>query len=85
MLVVEPTGGSLRDLLTEVVLARGALDQQRRRTPMVQLDVGSARLRLADALRAYESGLSADGAPMPYRLRDELRLLESLDRPNATF
>jgi len=80
---VEPVGGSLRDLLTEVVLARGALDQLRRRTPTVQLELGSARGRLAEALRAYEAGLSADGAPMPYRLRDELRLLDALGRPGG--
>ncbi len=70
--------GSLRDLLTEVVLARGALLRQRRRTPVVRLDLGTAQSRLADALRAYRDALRADGAPIPYRLRDELRLLEAL-------
>ena len=75
------TAGSLRDLLTEVVLARGALLRQRRRTPVVRLDLGTAQSRLAEALRAYQDALGADGAPIPYRLRDELRLLEALGEP----
>ena len=79
---MEPTE-SLRDLLTEVMLARGALHRQRRRTPVVRLDLGSAQCRLADALRAYQAALGADGAPIPYRLRDELRLLDALGRPDA--
>lgn len=80
---MDPVISSLRDLQTEVVRARGALHQVRSRTPILQLELASARLRLADALRAYEAGLRADGAPMPYRLRDELRLLEALGRPDA--
>jgi hypothetical protein len=74
-------GGSLRDLLTEVMLARGALHRQRRRTPVARLDLGNAESRLVEALRAYQAALRADGAPMPYRLRDELRLLESIGGP----
>jgi len=70
-------------MLAEVVLARGDLDRQRRRTPVVRLDLGSAQCRLAEALRAFQAALGADGAPMPYRLRDELRLLESLGRADA--
>lgn len=77
------TADSMRDLLTEVVLARGALDRQRRRTPVVRIDLGVAQSRLAEALRAFQSALRAEGAPMPYRLRDELRLLESLGRSDA--
>jgi hypothetical protein len=82
---VETANGSLRDLLTDVVVARGALHRERRQRPVTRLDLGLAQHRLVVALRAYESALTQDGAPMPYRLRDELRLLESLDRPNATF
>jgi hypothetical protein len=76
---VPVVSGSLRDLLTDVVLARGDLAHQRRRTPVVQHELGDARRRLVVALRAYELGLGEDGAPMPYRLRDELRLLEALN------
>jgi hypothetical protein len=82
---VETANSSLRDLLTDVVHARGALHRERRQRPVTRLDLGLAQHRLVVALRAYESALTQDGAPMPYRLRDELRLLESLDRPNATF
>ena len=77
------TSESLRSMLTEVVLARGALNRQRRRTPVVRMDLGSAQLRLAEALRAFQAALRADGAPMPYRLRDELRLLDALGRPGG--
>ena len=76
---VETANGSLQDLLTDVVLARGAWHRQRSRKPVTRLDLGSARHRLVLALRAYECALNEDGAPMPYRLRDELRLLEALD------
>jgi len=82
---VETANGSLRDLLSDVVVARGALHRERRQRPVTRLDLGLAQHRLVVALRAYESALTQDGAPMPYRLRDELRLLESLDRPNAAF
>ena len=81
---VDRVVGSLQELHTEVVRARGALHQVRSRTPALQLELTSARLRLVDALRAYEAGLRAGGAPMPYRLRDELRLLESLGRPDVS-
>jgi len=82
---VETANGSLRDLLTDVVTARGALHRERRQRPVTRLDLGLAQHRLVVALRAYESALAQDGAPMPYRLRDELRLLESLDQPNAAY
>ena len=82
---MQTANSSLRDLLTDVVAARGALHRERRQRPVTRLDLGLAQHRLVVALRAYESALTQDGAPMPYRLRDELRLLESLDRPNAGF
>lgn len=75
------TAGGLRGLLTEVVQARGALALQRRRQPVAQMELGNAQDRLADALSAYADGLTAEGAPMPYRLRDELRLLNALGGP----
>ena len=75
---METAGGTLRDLLSEVVLARGALHWQRGRRPIGRVELGGAQSRLAHALRAYQAALAAEGAPMPYKLRDELRLLESL-------
>ena len=82
---METATGSLRELLTDIVQARGALHRERRMRPVIRLDLGIAQHRLVVALRAYESALTQDGAPMPYRLRDELRLLESLDRSNAAI
>ena len=85
---METAGGSLaslRDLLTDVVLARVALHRERRQRPVTRLDLGMAQHRLVVALRAYECALTEDGAPMPYRLRDELRLLEPLDAPSSSF
>jgi hypothetical protein len=81
---LDTADGTLRDLLTEVVLARGALHQQRGRRPVGRQELGGAQSRLAHALRAYEAALAAEGAPMPYRLRDELRLLESLGQLDRT-
>jgi hypothetical protein len=71
---------SLNDLLTDVVLARTDLQRRRRIRMATRHDLGTAQHRLVDALRAYDAALDAKGAPMPYRLRDELRLLEALDR-----
>jgi hypothetical protein len=76
---VELAGSTLRDLHTDVVLARGALRRERHQQPAVRLDVSAARHRLVLALRAYEEALGEVGLPMPYRLRDELRLLRALD------
>ena len=79
---MDQLGSSLQDLFSDVVLARADLQRKRRVRLITRLDLGTARHRLADALRAYESALGATGAPMPYRLRDELRLLDALDRPD---
>lgn len=76
---METAGGSLRGLHTDIVLARGALRRERHQQPATRLDVGAARHRLVLALRAYEEALAQVGVPMPYRLRDELRLLQRLD------
>ena len=80
---MDTANGSLRDLLTDVVLARVALHRERRLRPVTRLDLAIAQHRLVVALKAYECALTQGGAPMPYRLRDELRLLELLDRTDA--
>jgi hypothetical protein len=76
---VRTSADSLNELLTDVVLARADLQRHRRVRTTTRLDLGSATHRLVQALRAYDAALDASGAPTPYRLRDELRLLESLD------
>jgi hypothetical protein len=81
---VHQTANSLNELLTDVVLARADLQRRRRVRLATRLDLGAARQRLVAALRAYDAALDANGTPTPYRLRDELRLLESLDRRDIT-
>ena len=73
--------GMLRDLLGDVMLARTALTAVRRQHAPTHLELDSARHRLVQALRAYSLGLDAKGMPMPYRLRDELRMHERLTTP----
>ena len=76
----QESGATLNELLTDIVRARADLQRRRRIRLATRLDVGLARQHLVDALRTYDAALHARGAPTPYRLRDELRLLESLDR-----
>jgi hypothetical protein len=82
-IVNEPLSAeSTRLLLTEVVRSRDALTAARRR----QAESGTstvvvARQELVAALAAYTACLVAGGVPVPYRMRDELRLLRGLDLP----
>jgi len=69
----------LTDLLGDVMRARTAIHQVRRVPAHSRLDVGNARHDLVVALEAYTSCLAAIGRPVPYALRDELRLQRSLD------
>ena len=70
---------ALTDLLGDVVRARTAIHHVRRVPAHSRLDVGNARHDLVVALEAYTSCLAAIGRPVPYALRDELRLQRSLD------
>jgi hypothetical protein len=81
---VHQSAVSLNELLTDVVLARADLQRRRKIRLATRLDLGAARQRLVEALRAYDAALDANGSPTPYKLRDELRLLESLDRRDIT-
>lgn len=69
----------LSDLFGEVVRARDAVVKVRRVQLTSRADLGSARHDLVLALEAYTSGLERLGRPVPYALRDELRLQRSLD------
>lgn len=64
-------------LLRAVNTARDQLTEQRaeRRTPNEQ---SAARMALLDALEAYANALEATHRPVPYALRDELRLRRAL-------
>jgi hypothetical protein len=68
----DPDPDELQVLLRRVMQAREAVTQQRR-VPNARA-VSSARHELLSALEEYVAGLSRRGAPVPYALRDELRL-----------
>lgn len=70
---------TLGDLLDDVMRARGAIHRVRRVPVTSRPDVGHARHELVLALEAYTSCLMALGKPVPYGLRDELRLQRGLD------
>lgn len=69
----------LSDLFGDVVRARDEVVRVRRVQLASRADLGSARHGLVVALEAYTSGLARLGRPVPYALRDELRLQRSLD------
>jgi hypothetical protein len=69
----------LSDLFGDLVRARDAVVKVRRVQMTSRADIGSARHELVLALEAYTSGLELLGRPVPYALRDELRLQRSLD------
>jgi hypothetical protein len=58
-------------LWEEVIRARAALADERQLT---QGSAAAARAELLRALEAYVECLSARGRPIPYAMRDELRL-----------
>jgi hypothetical protein len=73
------TGTPLRELLRDVVRARQAILKVRQVPMNNRAEVGNARHDLVLALDAYTSCLEEMGRPVPYALRDELRLQRSLD------
>ena len=70
---------AITDLLGDVVRARNTTHEVRRVPAHSRLDINNARHDLVVALEAYTSYLTAVGSPVPYALRDELRLQRSLD------
>lgn len=70
---------AMTDLLGDVVRARNATHEVRRVSAHSRLDVNNARHDLVLALEAYTAYLTGVGSPVPYALRDELRLQRSLD------
>lgn len=73
------TGTPLNDLLNDVVRARDTVCKVRRVPMTSRVEAGHARHDLVVALEAYTSFLEGLGRPVPYALRDELRLQRSLD------
>jgi hypothetical protein len=69
---------ALTDLFGDVVRARDAIHEVRREHATSRAELGHARHDLVLALEAYTSGLERVGRPVPYALRDELRLHRGL-------
>lgn len=68
-----PARGLTARGLWEAVLSARAVWAQERHLPQRGLEP-AARLALLDALEAYVKSLDERGHPVPYALRDELRL-----------
>jgi hypothetical protein len=71
------------DLWKAVLVARDALAQERHLRQ--RQSEPSARLALLEALEAYVGSLDERGHPVPYALRDELRLQRLTTVTNGSF
>lgn len=67
-------------LLRDVVLARAMLAAERQRPGKPSGSSDSARVQMVFALKAYTSALEARQLPVPYALRDELRIHQRICR-----
>lgn len=65
-------------LVEEIRQARLALRDARSASPIA---VREAQRHLADAMSAYADALARRGLPVPYALRDEMRVYKSLLAP----
>jgi hypothetical protein len=68
----------LTGLLDDVNRARTALERVRGSAPQARMSTLDARAHLLLALEAYADGLASQHCPLPYKLRDELRLHRQL-------
>ncbi|HSE69821.1 MAG TPA: hypothetical protein VLA97_03610 [Nocardioidaceae bacterium] len=75
--VAPPGAARLSRLLQEVKSARALLEDQRR-LPGTVVRPASAHAKLVEALDAYIDALESQGHPIPYAMRDELRLLRRI-------
>lgn len=79
-IVAQPPGRrSLAVLLEEVQRARDEVDRLRR-PPIVREQLSAARLSLLRAMESYAAELTARGLPIPWKMRDELRLQRGVRR-----
>lgn len=81
--VTENEPMALPALYHELLQARRAIDRTRQVPSRNRLELSNARHDLVVALEAYTCGLAAVGRPVPYALRDELRLQRGLDSPRG--
>ena len=71
---------ALPDLFEDIRQARIALRQARGTS--ISLPARKAQQHLAKAIGAYIEALTARGLPVPYALRDEMRIYGSVLAPN---
>jgi len=73
-------GAPLAVLLKNVVDARAVLAQERQRAGATRGAGDPARAQVLSALKAYTAALEVRGLPVPYALRDELRIQQRVCR-----
>ena len=87
---VDPLGanrqgtGSLEVLVEDLRRAREEVAQLRR-VPLVHDQLRIARQRLLTALESYAAELAARGLPLPWKLRDELRLQHGIGMQRDSY
>jgi hypothetical protein len=72
-----PGRRSLAVLLSELQDARDEVDRLRQ-PPIVREQLSAARQSLLMAMESYAAELTARGLPIPWKMRDELRLQRSV-------
>lgn len=67
-------------LFNDIVDARATLAQERQRTGAPTGSCSEARAQMLCALKAYTAALEGHRLPVPYALRDELRIQQRVSR-----
>lgn len=76
--------GSLEVLLETLLSARQDV-RRLRRTPNDQRGLHAAQQSLLTAMESYAAALTEQGLPMPWKLRDDLRLQRSIGGQRDSF
>lgn len=76
--------GSLEVLLETLLSARQDV-RRLRRTPNDQRERHAAQQSLLIAMESYAAALTEQGLPMPWKLRDDLRLQRSIGSPRDSL
>lgn len=76
--------GTLEVLVEDLRRAREEVAQLRR-LPLVHDQLRIARQRLLTAMESYAAELGARGLPLPWKLRDELRLQHRIGMPRDSY
>ncbi len=79
LLAQQPGHRSLAVLVEQLQSARGEVDRLRR-PPIAHDQLLAARQSLLMAMDSYAAELTARGLPIPWKLRDELRLQHNVRR-----